>query len=42
MTDEEWIELMGGEDDEAWASRIQQDFGMDVRPYFGRSPAGIV
>jgi NAD(P)-dependent dehydrogenase (short-subunit alcohol dehydrogenase family) len=31
MTDEQWVDL-NASDDEAWYSRIQQDFGMDTRP----------
>jgi NAD(P)-dependent dehydrogenase (short-subunit alcohol dehydrogenase family) len=31
MTDEQWIDLSAA-DDETWYSRIQSDFGMDVRP----------
>ena len=42
MTDEEWIELMAVEADEEWASAIQRDFGLDVRPYLGQTPAGLV
>ena len=42
MTDEEWIELAAVEDDEVWALRIEQDFGLDVRPYLGQTPRGIV
>ena len=42
MTDEEWVEVMGADDDETWAARIENDFGLDVRPYLGQSPSGIV
>jgi NAD(P)-dependent dehydrogenase (short-subunit alcohol dehydrogenase family) len=31
MTDEEWVELYGS-DDETWYSRIERDFGMNTRP----------
>ncbi len=32
----------GVEDDEVWAARTEEDFGLNVRPYLGRTPAGIV
>ncbi len=41
-SDEEWIEQFSVEDDETWASQIKQDFGLDVRPYLGKTPSGIV
>jgi NAD(P)-dependent dehydrogenase (short-subunit alcohol dehydrogenase family) len=31
MTDEEWIDLIGA-DDESWYARIERDFGLDSRP----------
>jgi hypothetical protein len=31
MTDEEWAELSGS-DDETWYRRVQSDFGLDTRP----------
>lgn len=31
MTDEEWVELSGS-DDETWYRRVQSDFGLDTRP----------
>ena len=42
MTDEEWVAMAGIEDDEDWAAGIQRDFGLDVRPFLGQRPAGIV
>jgi NAD(P)-dependent dehydrogenase (short-subunit alcohol dehydrogenase family) len=42
MTDEEWIALHSLEDDEAWAVRIEQDSGINVRPFLGKLPRGIV
>lgn len=33
MSDEEWIDFGTIQDDEAWCTRVEQDFGMDVRPY---------
>jgi NAD(P)-dependent dehydrogenase (short-subunit alcohol dehydrogenase family) len=33
MSDEAWIEFGAIQDDEAWCTRIAQDFGLDVRPY---------
>jgi NAD(P)-dependent dehydrogenase (short-subunit alcohol dehydrogenase family) len=35
MSDEAWIDLGAMQDDEAWCARIDQDFGLDVRPYLG-------
>lgn len=34
MSDEEWIDFGTMQDDEAWCTHIEQDFGLDVRPYF--------
>jgi NAD(P)-dependent dehydrogenase (short-subunit alcohol dehydrogenase family) len=31
MTDEEWVNLIAG-DDESWYARIERDFGLDSRP----------
>jgi NAD(P)-dependent dehydrogenase (short-subunit alcohol dehydrogenase family) len=31
MTDEQWVEL-NGSDDDTWYARIESDFGMDTRP----------
>jgi NAD(P)-dependent dehydrogenase (short-subunit alcohol dehydrogenase family) len=31
MTDEEWVEL-NGSDDETWYARVERDFGMNTRP----------
>ncbi len=31
MTDEEWVELSGS-DDETWYRRVESDFGLDTRP----------
>jgi NAD(P)-dependent dehydrogenase (short-subunit alcohol dehydrogenase family) len=42
MSDEEWVTLGGLADDEEYAARIQQDFGLDLRPYLGKLPVGIV
>ena len=42
MTDEEWIAANSIGDDETWAAGIQQSLGIDVRPYLGRTPGGIV
>jgi len=42
MTDEEWIAANSIGDDETWAAGIQQSLGMDLRPYLGRTPRGIV
>jgi len=42
MTDEEWIAANSIGDDETWAAGIQQSLGIDVRPYLGRTPSGIV
>ena len=42
MTDEAWVAQAAVEDDETWASRIEEDFGLDVRPFLGKSPSGIV
>jgi NAD(P)-dependent dehydrogenase (short-subunit alcohol dehydrogenase family) len=42
MSDEEWVALGGLEDDEDYCARIQQDFGLDLRPYLGKLPVGIV
>jgi NAD(P)-dependent dehydrogenase (short-subunit alcohol dehydrogenase family) len=42
MTDEEWVALGGMADDEAYCARIEQDFGLDLRPYMGKLPVGIV
>lgn len=33
MSDEEWIDFGAIQDDEAWCTRVEQDFGLDVRPY---------
>jgi len=33
MSDEEWVDFGAIQDDEAWCTRIAQDFGLDVRPY---------
>ena len=42
MSDEEWLAYGGVEDDEVWAARTEEDFGLNVRSYLGRTPAGIV
>ena len=42
MSDEDWIALNGLADDEEWAARVEADFGMDVRPFFGKTSAGLV
>ena len=42
MSDEEWIALNGLVDDEDWAARVEADFGIDVRPFLGKTPAGLV
>lgn len=42
MSDEEWVALNGLVDDEDWAARVEADFGLDVRPFLGKTPAGIV
>ncbi len=42
MSDEEWVALNGLVDDEEWAARIEADFGLNVRPFLGTTPAGIV
>jgi len=42
LTDEEWIAANSIEDDETWAAGIQQSIGIDVRPYLGRTPGGLV
>jgi NAD(P)-dependent dehydrogenase (short-subunit alcohol dehydrogenase family) len=42
MSDEAWIEWAAIKDDETWALRVERDFGLDVRPYFGHVPHGIV
>lgn len=34
MADEEWIDFGAMQEDEAWCARIEQDFGLDTRPYF--------
>jgi hypothetical protein len=31
MTDEQWVELNGADDD-TWYARIERDFGMATRP----------
>jgi NAD(P)-dependent dehydrogenase (short-subunit alcohol dehydrogenase family) len=42
MTDEEWIAANSIGDDETWAAGIQQSLGINVRPYLGRTPGGLV
>jgi len=42
MTDEEWLASNGLIGDQEWAARIEADCGLDVRPFFGATPAGIV
>ncbi len=33
ISDEEWVDWWGVEDDEAWYSAVERDFGMDLRPF---------
>jgi NAD(P)-dependent dehydrogenase (short-subunit alcohol dehydrogenase family) len=33
MADEEWVDFGAMQEDEAWCARIEQDFGLDIRPY---------
>lgn len=33
MSDEDWVERNGEPDDEAWCARMQQEFGIDLRPF---------
>jgi NAD(P)-dependent dehydrogenase (short-subunit alcohol dehydrogenase family) len=42
MTDEEWIALAALDEDEDWAVRIEEASGLDVRPFLGKTSAGIV
>ncbi|HJN93489.1 MAG TPA: SDR family oxidoreductase [Dehalococcoidia bacterium] len=42
MTDEEWIALAALDEDEAWAVRIEEASGLDVRPFLGKTSVGIV
>jgi NAD(P)-dependent dehydrogenase (short-subunit alcohol dehydrogenase family) len=42
ISDEEFIALGGVADDEEWIAMLQNSFGLDVRPYLGKTPAGLV
>jgi hypothetical protein len=33
MTDEQWVDWGAAIDDETWAKSVEQDFGIDVRPF---------
>jgi NAD(P)-dependent dehydrogenase (short-subunit alcohol dehydrogenase family) len=33
MSDEEWVDFGAIGDDDAWCTRVEQDFRLDVRPY---------
>jgi len=33
MTDEQWVDWGADGDDETWATAVEKDFGIDVRPF---------